>query len=255
MAHRVGTVAEFGFRELRQAEQPSASVASTPSSATNGSSSKLAGQEPPAQQQQQRREAASDGEGEAADRGHLQPFTGSSSSSQRGGTPASAAQVARARSRSSFASGSAGDLGAAASEQPTAEAAPSAWQRWFGSSKEKEAPPPPPLLPVPIRARPGADTKLSVVIGVAGWVADPSDFESTWRCLRAPDADVFALVWESKELQALNSALSGLVAQQATGHGLRLAVHSFFYAGAGGWGRWGWTAGAGSLVGQVWWDR
>ncbi len=51
---------------------------------------------------------------------------------------------------------------------------------------------------------------------------------------RASDADVFSLVWESRELLALNSALGVLVAKQAASQGAQMAVQHFFYAGAGG---------------------
>lgn len=48
-------------------------------------------------------------------------------------------------------------------------------------------------------------------------------------------ADCFTLVWETKVLQHLQSALGKLLGMQAAGQGLQLATHtSFFYAGAGG---------------------
>ena len=47
-------------------------------------------------------------------------------------------------------------------------------------------------------------------------------------------ADAFSLLWESKELLQLNSALARLLTTQAAGQGVRLAAHSgFLYAGAG----------------------
>lgn len=53
------------------------------------------------------------------------------------------------------------------------------------------------------------------------------------RCLPRP-ADSFTLVWETKVLLHLNSALGKLLTMQAAGQSLQLATHSFFYAGAGG---------------------
>ena len=132
--------------------------------------------------------------------------------------------------------------------------------------------------------------KLAVCIYVAGWIADRSDFDTTWagcvpessdaggcrecrgagqllylqdscaamrpklavgQCMRAwstvlplpsnlpvllpcPPADSFTLVWETKVLLHLNSALGKLLTMQAAGQSLQLATHSFFYAGAGG---------------------
>lgn len=47
-------------------------------------------------------------------------------------------------------------------------------------------------------------------------------------------ADNFTLVWETKALLHLNSALGKLLTMQAAGQSLQLATHSFLYAGAGG---------------------
>eukprot|EP00887_Chlorella_sp_A99_P007485 scaffold2.g7485.t1 len=275
MAHRVGNVAEFGFRELRAAEAaapapvPARDVGGSAPVGRGGGSGRLAeellqvqqaqreqqeehGRAEASQQQAQGKEqqeqeqmqgsaggaqqqdrqaakaAAAEG-AEGADLGHLTGFP--SASGRRRGPGGLARTPSRSTTDSASHTGSAGEPadGIAASAPP----APSAWARWFGGGGGAEAEAP--LLRVPIRARPGGDTRLSVVIGVAGWVSRASDFESTWGCLglACPDADAFACVWETRELLALNSALSGLVAQQATGQGVRLAVHSFFYAGAG----------------------
>lgn len=51
---------------------------------------------------------------------------------------------------------------------------------------------------------------------------------------RRPPTDAFTLVWETKVLLHLNSALGKLLTMQAAGQSLQLATHSFFYAGAGG---------------------
>lgn len=145
-------------------------------------------------------------------------------------------------------------------------------------------------LPLFVSCRQGGDVKLAVCIYVAGWIADRSDFDTTWagcvpessdaggcrecrgagqllylqdscaamrpklavgQCMRAwstvlplpsnlpvllpcPPADSFTLVWETKVLLHLNSALGKLLTMQAAGQSLQLATHSFFYAGAGG---------------------
>ena len=51
--------------------------------------------------------------------------------------------------------------------------------------------------------------------GVNGWIGDRKDYLKIWASLKAPDSEVFTLVWESKELLALNNAIASFMAQQA----------------------------------------
>ncbi|GAB4821221.1 hypothetical protein N2152v2_008267 [Parachlorella kessleri] len=125
--------------------------------------------------------------------------------------------------------GSAAAAAPAAGERDDDSGEPSAWQRWFGSRKEEAHQ----VLPVPLRIRSAGDVRLSALICVCGWITDPDDYVMEWEGIRWPDADMFSLVWESRELLALNSALGVLVAKQAASQGAQFAVQHFFYAGAG----------------------
>ena len=51
--------------------------------------------------------------------------------------------------------------------------------------------------------------------GVSGWIGQRKDFLKVWSTLEAPDSEIFTLVWESKALLALNSAIGSFMAQQA----------------------------------------
>ena len=55
----------------------------------------------------------------------------------------------------------------------------------------------------------------AVGAGVSGWIGQRKDFLKVWSTLEAPDSEVFTLVWESKALLALNSAIGSFMAQQA----------------------------------------
>lgn len=70
------------------------------------------------------------------------------------------------------------------------------------------------LLTMPISKRRSDDLRLSLVIGVNGWIANRADFLRLWKNLRPPDAEVYTLVWESKELIQLNYALTSFLTTQ-----------------------------------------
>lgn len=53
------------------------------------------------------------------------------------------------------------------------------------------------------------------IAGVSGWIGERKDYLKVWSRLEAPDSEVFSLVWESKALLALNSAIGSFMAQQA----------------------------------------
>ena len=57
--------------------------------------------------------------------------------------------------------------------------------------------------------------KAAVGAGVSGWIGQRKDYLKVWSTLEAPDSEVFTLVWESKALLALNSAIGSFMAQQA----------------------------------------
>ena len=78
----------------------------------------------------------------------------------------------------------------------------------------------------PLSAR---DARLSVVICVNGWVGGRDDFVHMWRAVRAPDADRFAVVWETKELAAIHSALGDFITKQAVQQAAQSALQHFFY--------------------------
>ncbi|KAK9789219.1 hypothetical protein WJX73_001120 [Symbiochloris irregularis] len=64
------------------------------------------------------------------------------------------------------------------------------------------------LLPIPVSSQPKAAPRLSVVIGVAGWVSCKDDFVGVWQHAGDSDCERFALVWETEELIKLNSSLA-----------------------------------------------
>lgn len=70
------------------------------------------------------------------------------------------------------------------------------------------------LLTMPLSKRRSDDLRLSLVIGVNGWIANRADFLRLWKNLRPPDAEVYTLVWESKELIQLNYALTSFLTTQ-----------------------------------------
>ncbi len=51
--------------------------------------------------------------------------------------------------------------------------------------------------------------------GVSGWIGERKDYLKVWSKLQTPDSEIFSLVWESKALIALNSAIGSFMAQQA----------------------------------------
>ncbi len=84
------------------------------------------------------------------------------------------------------------------------------------------------LLTMPLTKRRRDDLKLSLVIGVNGWIANRADFLRLWKNLRPPDAEMYTLVWESKELIQLNYALTSFlttqVAQQVAQKGAAMVL-------------------------------
>lgn len=74
---------------------------------------------------------------------------------------------------------------------------------------------PVPLLPIPVSPKPRPDPKLSRTIAVAGSVAEPDDFIDLWRGLSSIGSERFALVWETKELIALNATIMDMLVSQA----------------------------------------
>lgn len=75
----------------------------------------------------------------------------------------------------------------------------------------------PPLLltPISVSARPD-DMRMALMIGINGWPGARRDFASLWRKAPPPaDAELFALVWESRVLVALNRTVADWVGQQA----------------------------------------
>ena len=66
----------------------------------------------------------------------------------------------------------------------------------------------PDLLPIPVSAQPRAAPRLSVVIGVAGWVREREDYVGAWQRLSSADCERFALVWEMEELVKLNTSIT-----------------------------------------------
>ena len=51
--------------------------------------------------------------------------------------------------------------------------------------------------------------------GVSGWIGESKDYLKVWSKLETPDSEMFSLVWESKALLTLNSAIGSYMAQQA----------------------------------------
>lgn len=51
--------------------------------------------------------------------------------------------------------------------------------------------------------------------GVSGWIGERKDYLKVWSKLETPDSEIFSLVWESKALIALNSAIGSFMTQQA----------------------------------------
>lgn len=76
-----------------------------------------------------------------------------------------------------------------------------------------------------------SDLTKSIRAGVNGWVGDRKDYLKIWSTLKAPDSEVFTLVWESKELLALNTAIASFMAQQAYQEIAKLTITHFFYTG------------------------
>ncbi|KAK9909726.1 hypothetical protein WJX75_006627 [Coccomyxa subellipsoidea] len=100
--------------------------------------------------------------------------------------------------------------------------------RWLWKPKFRE----PPLVPAPISPHSRTDDmRMSLTIGVNGWIGDRKDYLKIWATLKAPDSEVFTLVWESKELLALNNAIASFMAQQAYQEIAKLTITHFFYTG------------------------
>lgn len=103
---------------------------------------------------------------------------------------------------------------------------------WAGGAKEPEKKAEQdPLLPIPVATEKRADPRLALTIGVAGWIANPSDFVDMWRPLGCADSERFALVWESEELKALNNTLFSFVKNKVTAEAGKYLVEQFVVHG------------------------
>jgi hypothetical protein len=209
MAYRTADVKEFGFVALPERAEPAA-LRRPPSRRPSASSSSAGSMQRSASEGEAMGARTNGGGGGGAAPGHLTV----------GGA---ASGVSRSPSAVSVRSVDVDRPAAAPPPEDPAAASPSAWARWFGrkGTEGEEAP----LLPGPLRRAPAAEgVRLSAVVCVAGWTAAPEDFVAPWRCVRAPAADRFALVWCSAELAALHSALGGLLAKGAAGQAARFGV-------------------------------
>ncbi|KAJ6260148.1 hypothetical protein Dda_4371 [Drechslerella dactyloides] len=82
----------------------------------------------------------------------------------------------------------------------------------------REPSPPPPALP-PRPSEPNSTTttdststnRLTVTIGISGWITTPEDFETPWRTLNSDSTDIYALRWETTALMDLGSALNTML--------------------------------------------
>lgn len=64
-----------------------------------------------------------------------------------------------------------------------------------------------------------------------GWIGERRDYLKIWSSLHAPDSEVFTLLWESKALLALNSAIASFMTQQAYQEIAKWTLTHFFYTG------------------------
>lgn len=101
------------------------------------------------------------------------------------------------------------------------------------------------LLPIPVSSLPRAAPRLSVVIGVAGWVTCPQDFVGVWQRLGSADCERFALVWETQELIKLNSGIARFVKALVRGWRGRPVVWGDVWGMLGLW--WGFEGSEGVL--------
>ena len=90
-----------------------------------------------------------------------------------------------------------------------------------------------PLLPFPASpARAADDGRLAVTVCVAGWARCRSDYLEVWKAASPPpDAEPFALVWESDALIALSRAIGAWVRNQATQEAIKFALQHWLYTG------------------------
>lgn len=88
-----------------------------------------------------------------------------------------------------------------------------------------------PLLPIPVSPKPRADPKLSRTIVVAGCIAAPDDFVDLWRGLSSIGSERFSLVWETKELIALNKSITDMLLSQVMTHPLHPAFRAALMRG------------------------
>ena len=70
--------------------------------------------------------------------------------------------------------------------------------------------------------------------GVSGWIGERKDYAKVWAGLDAQDSEVFTLVWESRELLALNTAIASFMAQQVPVLQPCLGIHEPCTAELGG---------------------
>ncbi|EWC47629.1 hypothetical protein DRE_03249 [Drechslerella stenobrocha 248] len=87
------------------------------------------------------------------------------------------------------------------------------------SSRE---PTPPPLPSRPVRTSEASKAsktddantttnRLTVTIGISGWITDPKEFETPWHVLNTDSSDIYALRWETTALLDLGSALTTML--------------------------------------------
>ncbi|KAF3910627.1 hypothetical protein ABW21_db0204605 [Orbilia brochopaga] len=56
-----------------------------------------------------------------------------------------------------------------------------------------------------------ASNRLTVTIGISGWITTPEDFENPWRTLNADSTDIYALRWETTALMDLGTAMNTML--------------------------------------------
>ncbi|KAK6359311.1 hypothetical protein TWF696_000474 [Orbilia brochopaga] len=80
-----------------------------------------------------------------------------------------------------------------------------------------QEPSPPPLPPRRADSDDASSTpspatnRLTVTIGISGWITTPEDFENPWRTLNSESTDIYALRWETTALMDLGSALTTML--------------------------------------------
>eukprot|EP00891_Asterochloris_glomerata_P004921 jgi/Astpho2/4921/Aster-x1266 len=197
MARRIGDVKEFGFRPLPEDGNFSSRFSATETSVAA------------------EKEAQQDG-----------PSTADAAASSPSSSPTKRA-APKEKSASWFGTSEGHQEGS-----PDTSSSNSSWLPWGRrTTEDKEAASEPPLLPIPVTAQRRPDPRLALTVGVAGWIAKPSDFVDVWRPLAAADAERFCLVWETKELVALNKTLITFLKNKAMMEAGKLIVEHLVVQG------------------------